>query len=153
MNVTPNRTVAIATPLIFAPLAGAVTALAAKYAPGLDIDQGQLQAIFIAGATIALAKSGLWMRGWQLHEQRQELLPSDALDSANEISSVESGDEPQIGDDPDFDDTDVDDVPDTQADFDFDLDDEIDLDDTAGEAEDDDVHAELATTNGTPAGV
>jgi hypothetical protein len=64
--------VAIATPLVFAPLAGAVTALAAKHAPGLEIDQGQLQAIFIAGATIAFAKSGLWLKGWQDYEKREQ---------------------------------------------------------------------------------
>jgi hypothetical protein len=72
MNTSPNRMVAIATPLVFAPLAGALTALAAKYAPGLEIDEGQLQAIFIAGATIALAKSGLWLKGWQDYEKREQ---------------------------------------------------------------------------------
>lgn len=72
MNTSPNRMVAIATPLVFAPLAGAVTALAAKHAPGLEIDQGQLQAIFIAGATIAFAKSGLWLKGWQDYEKREQ---------------------------------------------------------------------------------
>jgi len=64
--------VAIATPLVFAPLAGAITALAAKHAPGLEIDEGQLEAIFIAGATIALAKSGLWLKGWQDYEKREQ---------------------------------------------------------------------------------
>lgn len=72
MNTSPNRMVAIATPLVFAPLAGAITALAAKHAPGLEIDEGQLQAIFIAGATIALAKSGLWLKGWQDYEKREQ---------------------------------------------------------------------------------
>ena len=72
MNTSPNRMVAIATPLVFAPLAGAITALAAKHAPGLEIDEGQLQAIFIAGATIAFAKSGLWLKGWQDYEKREQ---------------------------------------------------------------------------------
>ena len=72
MNTSPNRMVAIATPLVFAPLAGAITALAAKHAPGLEIDEGQLEAIFIAGATIALAKSGLWLKGWQDYEKREQ---------------------------------------------------------------------------------
>jgi hypothetical protein len=42
--------VAIATPLVFAPLAGAI----------------------IAGATIAFAKSGLWLKGWQDYEKREQ---------------------------------------------------------------------------------
>ncbi|MDP8907990.1 MAG: hypothetical protein M3N47_02485 [Chloroflexota bacterium] len=79
MNVSPNRVVAIATPLLFAPLAGTVAALAAKYAPGLEIDQGQLEAVFIAGATIAVAKAGLWLKGWQDYEKRQEAMRPVAI--------------------------------------------------------------------------
>jgi hypothetical protein len=78
MNViTPNRAVAVLTPLVFAPLAGAVSVLIAKYAPGVDIDSGSLEAIFIAGATIAFAKAGLWLKGWQEHEKRQGALPAE----------------------------------------------------------------------------
>lgn len=84
MNTSPNRLVAIATPLVFAPLAGTITALAAKYAPGLDIDQGQLEAIFIAGATIAFAKSGLWLKGWQEHEKRQDEAQAAAAHAADD---------------------------------------------------------------------
>jgi hypothetical protein len=93
MSISVNRVVTIATPLVFAPLAGAVTAYAAKHAPGVEIDQGQLQAVFIAGATIALAKSGLWLHGWQEYEKRQELLPAGAFDPAGAGEAAEaSGD-------------------------------------------------------------
>ena len=85
MSTSPNRMVAIATPLVFAPLAGAITALAAKHAPGLEIDQGQLEAIFIAGATIALAKSGLWLKGWQDYEKREQ---------ANQAAAAQVTDDP-----------------------------------------------------------
>jgi hypothetical protein len=71
MNIAPNRAVAILTPLIFAPLAGAVSVLIARYVPGVDIDSSSLEAIFIAGATIAFAKAGIWLKGWQEHEKRQ----------------------------------------------------------------------------------
>lgn len=84
MNASPNRVVAIATPLIFAPLAGTVAALAAKYAPGLDIDQGQLEAVFIAGAAFAVAKGGLWLKGWQDYEKRQEAMQVAAFESAGD---------------------------------------------------------------------
>ena len=84
MSMSPNRMVAVATPLVFAPLAGAITALAAQYAPGLDIDSGQLEAIFIAGATIAFAKAGLWMKGWQDYEKRQEATHVVASDAAED---------------------------------------------------------------------
>lgn len=103
MNTSPNRMVAIATPLVFAPLAGAVTALAAKHAPGLEIDQGQLQAIFIAGATIAFAKSGLWLKGWQDYEKREQ---------AERVAVVEFADDPYAAGDGELIDELADDVDD-----------------------------------------
>jgi hypothetical protein len=69
MSIAPNRLVVLATPVIFAPLAGAVSVWAAKTA-GVDIDADSLQAVFIAGATIAFAKAGLWLKGWQDWEKR-----------------------------------------------------------------------------------
>ena len=79
-----NRLVAVSTPLVLAPLAGAITAGVAKY--GIDVDDGQLQAIFIAGATIALAKSAQWTKGWQAFEQRE------AADVAGPVALVELDD-------------------------------------------------------------
>lgn len=100
MSFSPNRVVAIGTPLIFAPLAGAVTAWAAKHAPGVELDSGQLQAIFIAGATIAVAKAGLWMKGWQDYEKNNAaVLPADAFAPANDIATA--GGEPDLDDDDD----------------------------------------------------
>ncbi len=127
MNVSPNRVVAIATPLVFAPLAGTVAALAAKYAPGLEIDQSQLEAVFIAGATIAFAKAGLWLKGWQDYEKRQEAMRPAAIESADDpyIDSEDQLDDGIEGgfvadfDDADFDDPDFDD-----PDFDEEIEDE-----------------------------
>jgi hypothetical protein len=51
---------------------------AARYFPGVDIDADRLQEIFIAGALIAFGKAGLWLRGWQDYERRQEPL-ADAV--------------------------------------------------------------------------
>jgi hypothetical protein len=62
--------VALLTPLVFAPLAGAISVLVARY--GLNIDSSSLQAIFITGATVAFGKSALWLKGWQDHERRAE---------------------------------------------------------------------------------
>ena len=64
MSIAPNRVVALATPVIFAPAAGALSVWAAKNA-GVDIDAESLQAVFIAGATIAFGKAALWLKGWQ----------------------------------------------------------------------------------------
>jgi hypothetical protein len=64
-----NRWVVALTPLVFAPIAGSISVLAARYLPGVDIDKNQVEAIFIAGATIAFAKAGLWLKGWQDHEK------------------------------------------------------------------------------------
>lgn len=80
MTITPGRLVAILTPVLFAPLAGSICVLAARYLPGVDIDQGRLQAIFIAGATIAFGKAALWLKGWQDWEKRHDDAPGDAVD-------------------------------------------------------------------------
>jgi hypothetical protein len=53
--MSPNRIVAVATPLLFAPLAGAVSAWLAEHFPGFNVDQSSLEEIFIAGALIGLA--------------------------------------------------------------------------------------------------
>lgn len=78
--MSPNRIVAILTPLVFAPLAGSIAALAAQHFPGLEISASSLEEVFIAGALIALAKGGQWLHGWQKHEQR-EALKEDALEA------------------------------------------------------------------------
>jgi hypothetical protein len=54
---------------VFTPLAGSICVLAARYMPGVEIDKAQVEAIFIASATIAFAKAGLWLKGWQDHEK------------------------------------------------------------------------------------
>ena len=69
--MTPNRLVALATPLVFAPLAGAVAAWLAEHFPGIEVDQSSLEAVFIAGALIALAPAAQWLHGWQKYEARQ----------------------------------------------------------------------------------
>jgi hypothetical protein len=124
MTITPGRLVALLTPLIFAPLAGSISVLAARYLPGVDIDQGSLQAIFIAGATIAFGKAAIWLKGWQDWEKREadtasaEVdLPHDdgeadadaglAQDAALEEDPMEE--DPVDGEEPDFDDGDFDD--------------------------------------------
>ncbi|MGZ4279173.1 MAG: hypothetical protein ACXVVU_21190 [Solirubrobacteraceae bacterium] len=133
MTITPGRLVALLTPLIFAPLAGSISVLAARYLPGVDIDQGSLQAIFIAGATIAFGKAAIWLKGWQDWEKREADAPSDivdlpvddgkvdadsglasdaavAQDPSDEGDPVEEEEDPVDGDELDFDDSDLDDL-------------------------------------------
>jgi hypothetical protein len=69
--MTPNRIVALLTPLVFAPLAGACATWLAKNFPGIKVNQNDLQSIFIAGALIALAPAVQWLHGWQKYEARQ----------------------------------------------------------------------------------
>jgi hypothetical protein len=81
--MAPNRVVALLTPLLFAPLAGAVTAWLAEHFPGYQVDRGALEEVFIAGALIALAPAAQWLSGWQKHEARQaELVRDIALANA-----------------------------------------------------------------------
>lgn len=81
--MSPNRIVAVLTPLVFAPLAGACAAWLSQHFPGVDVDKDALQEIFIAGALIALAPAAQWLHGWQKYEARQGELQRDlALASA-----------------------------------------------------------------------
>jgi hypothetical protein len=66
----PNRVVVLLTPIIFAPAAGYVTALVAKQVPGVDLDPGEITALFIAGAAAAVVKAYKWLDGWQAAEAR-----------------------------------------------------------------------------------
>lgn len=120
MTFTPGRLVATLTPLVFAPLAGAISVLIAEHAPGLDIDSDQLQQIFIAGALIAFGKAGLWLKGWQDYEKTQEIGPADVLNDVGleasmdvepEDAAVDLDEEAALADgmDPDEDDVDDDD--------------------------------------------
>ena len=86
MTITPGRLVAILTPVLFAPLAGSICVLAARYLPGVDIDQGRLQAIFITGATIAFGKAALWLKGWQDWEKHEDVTGDLADDVGLEAS-------------------------------------------------------------------
>ena len=92
MTITPGRLVAFLTPVIFAPLAGSISVLAARYLPGVDIDQGSLQAIFIAGATIAFGKAALWLKGWQDWEKREADAHGDIADLPLDHAEVHDDD-------------------------------------------------------------
>jgi hypothetical protein len=65
-----NRVVALATPL-FAAAAGWASTWLAENVPGVSIDEGALEEIFIAGALIALAPAAQWLHGWQKYEARR----------------------------------------------------------------------------------
>ena len=81
--MSPNRIVAVLTPLVFAPLAGACAAWLSQHFPGVSVDQNAIEEIFIAGALIALAPAAQWLHGWQKYEARQgELQNALALASA-----------------------------------------------------------------------
>jgi hypothetical protein len=102
-QMTPNRIVALLTPLVFAPLAGAIATWAADNLPGVQVPQSALQEVFIAGALIALAPAAQWLHGWQKWEQRE----ADAAVAAEaaDVAELEHFDMPE----PSFDDEDFDD--------------------------------------------
>jgi len=118
MGIPPNRLVTVLTPLVFAPLAGAISVLAAEHIPGLDIDSDQLQQVFIAGALIAFGKAGLWLKGWQDWEKGQNAVPEDVVNDVGLAATMDVGAE-SAADDPDVD-------YDPDADPDLDPDDEDD---------------------------
>jgi hypothetical protein len=141
MKVPANRAVAVLTPAVFAPLAGAISVFAAKQAK-MNIDPEQLTAIFIAGATIAFGKSALWLKGWQDFEKGQQM-PADALLAADDVEAL-SEDETVDGDET------ADDlmIADADADADADIDAEAEGDFDEPSIEDDEepeFHEEPAT--------
>jgi len=73
----PNRIVALVTP-VAALAAGACATWLAQHFPGIDINQGSLQSVFVAGAVVALAPAAQWLHGWQKYEARE-------ADAANAI--------------------------------------------------------------------
>jgi hypothetical protein len=77
--MNPNRAVALLTPIVFAPLAGAVSAWVASHLPGVDLPADQVQAVFIAGSLIAFGKAAQWLRGWQAYEAREAADASSAM--------------------------------------------------------------------------
>jgi hypothetical protein len=100
--MNPNRAVALLTPILFAPLAGAVSAWVATHIPGADLPPDQVQAVFIAGALIAFGKAAQWLRGWQAYEAREAEGASAAmaLDSRTaeleaRLAELELGEDPQ----------------------------------------------------------
>lgn len=69
--MSPNRVVAVLTPLVFAPLAGAIATWIADNLPGAEISASSLEEVFIGGALIALAPAAQWLHGWQKYEARK----------------------------------------------------------------------------------
>lgn len=81
-----NRVVALLTPLVFAPLAGFISAWLAKRGIGLDSSHVQdlvIQGtIFLVGILIAFLKSRQWLKGWQRFEAREDFISHAALDQS-----------------------------------------------------------------------
>ena len=69
--MSPNRVVAVLTPLVFAPAAGAIAAWIANNIPGAEISARNLEEVFIGGALIGLAPAAQWLHGWQKYEARK----------------------------------------------------------------------------------
>ena len=67
-QITPGRVVAFLTP-VFASAAGFLSIKMADW--GLNVSADQLQAVFIGGATLAVAPALLWLKGWQDWEKLQ----------------------------------------------------------------------------------
>jgi len=82
--MSPNRIVAVLTPLVFAPLAGVAATWAAKNLPGVNLPPDKIEQIFIAGALIALAPALQWLHGWQKYEQRRD----EAVTAANDSVTI-----------------------------------------------------------------
>jgi hypothetical protein len=92
-----NRIVAVLTPLLFAPAAGAICAYLAEHFPGVQVDEGSLQQVFVAGAAIALVPAAQWLHGWQKHEARLAESEQAIALAGTAAPEVAAGGEPDIG--------------------------------------------------------
>jgi hypothetical protein len=95
--MSPNRVVAVLTPLVFAPAAGAIAAWIANNIPGAEISAQNLEEVFIGGALIGLAPAAQWLHGWQKYETRQAE-QENAVELANMPAAVPAAaaSEPEI---------------------------------------------------------
>ncbi len=125
-TVPPNRVVALLTPTVFAPLAGAIAIAAAEVVPGTNIDETSITAIFIAGATIAFGKAAQWTKGWQAQERRD-------AEAALAPADLDDHDDDDLEDELDVSDEEI--LADIAA---FHADDDLDLDLGAHDGEDED---------------
>jgi hypothetical protein len=91
-----NRIVALLTPLVFAPLAGVVSAWAADNLPGVSLPADKVEEVFIAGALIALAPAAQWLHGWQKYEARQDAAIAAAATGFGMTSVVAAGGPPPV---------------------------------------------------------
>jgi hypothetical protein len=118
-HIAPNQAVTALTPLVFAPLAGAISVFAAAHVPGLNIDTEQLQAVFIAGAAIAFGKAALWLKGWQAYEQRHDVVATADHEDGSDFDDGDLlGEEADTEPDEDFDGVDLSEEPDSDEDLD-----------------------------------
>jgi hypothetical protein len=106
--MSPNRVVAVLTPLVFAPAAGAIAAWIANNIPGAEISARNLEEVFIGGALIGLAPAAQWLHGWQKYETRQaeqehavELATTAAAapEPAEEVEDLQAGEVEDFEDD------------------------------------------------------
>lgn len=127
--MSPNRVVAVLTPLVFAPLAGAVSAWLAEHFPGFHVQQSSLEEIFIAGSLIALAPAAQWLHGWQKFEARQADLGKDVAVEAKPTSEAFTPAADELEGLEDLEDLeDLDDIEDVEALDDFEDVDELEAD-------------------------
>jgi hypothetical protein len=83
----PNRIVALLTPAI-AVAAGAVSTWLADNVSGLDLEAGQLEAIFVAALAAVLAPAAQFLHGWQKYERHEEELEREALEADREAAQL-----------------------------------------------------------------
>jgi hypothetical protein len=90
----PNRIVALFTPIIAVAAGGVATWLADNV--GLNVDQGELQAVFVAGLLAVLAPAAQWLHGNQRWERYQQDLDQAALQADTEAAARagDAGEEP-----------------------------------------------------------
>lgn len=83
--MTPNRIVALLTPVL-AVAAGAASTWLADNVSGLEIEAGQLEAIFVAGLAAVLAPAAQFLHGGQKYERHEQELEREALEADREAA-------------------------------------------------------------------
>lgn len=87
-----NRIVALITPFAAAGAGAAATGLGEWL--GVDVDAGELQALFIAGMVAVLVPAGQWLHGWQKYEAREAELQRDLRLANATVATAAAAPEP-----------------------------------------------------------
>lgn len=89
-----NRVVVLLSPF-FAGVSAWIVTRVAEFMPGVNLDETELTALFIAAFLAAAEMARQWLKGWQKHEENEVILEVNGLaeSSAGEANRERAAEE------------------------------------------------------------